>query len=217
MKNLVLCLIFILSCKKNDDKINTIKNVQQNFATDTIKIDKVNDKVLRELLLPYCFKVDMLPKSNYYQTNLDTFLTHHNLERNNSLNENKKFHKYTVDFVSDKQANFMHYPYDGKAYALKKLTINSEITAILYAYTFDSEMIQPRIEIQTFDNKQNNIDNLIIASTFSSECSGYRDFCISQDKIITINNYYYCSDIDTKYENKYKYKINDVGQFVYEN
>lgn len=108
----------------------------------------------------------------------------------------------------------MHYLYDGKAYAIKKLTINSNITAVLYAYIFDSEMIQPRIEIQTFNNKQKNIDNLIIASTFSSECTGYRDFCISKDKIITIYNYYYCSDIDAKYENKYKYKINDMGKFI---
>ena len=45
--------------------------------------------------------------------------------------------------------------------------------------------------------------------------SGYRDFCISQNNIITINNYYYCSDIDIEYKNQYKYKISDIGTFVF--
>ena len=215
MKNLVLCyLIFILSCKKNDDKVSAISYVEKASAIDTTKHDSINKKS-KELSLPYCFKIDTLPKSNYYQTNLDTFLIHHNLKKNNLLSENKKFHKNTEDFVSDKQANFMHYPYDGKAYAINKLIINDKITAIFYAYLFDSEMIQPRIEIQTFDKNQKNIDNLIIASTFSSECSGYRDFCINEEKSITIYNYYYCSDIDTKYKNYYKYKISDNGKFIF--
>ena len=183
MKNLILSLILILlSCKNNENKIYKTELVLRTSLSDTTKKNNDGNRRLDELNLPYCFKIDTLPKSNYYQTNLDTFLIHHNLKKNNLLEENKKFHKNTVDFVSDKQANYMHYPYDGKAYAFKKLIINNKITAVFYAYLFDSEMIQPRIEIQTFDNNKKNIDNLIIASTFSSECSGYRDFCINQNK-----------------------------------
>lgn len=211
MKNLIFVLIlFLLSCKY-DNKINTTKETQKVSIVDTIKYNNI--KKVKELLLPYCLKVDTLPKSNYYQTDLDTFLIHHNIVKNEIIDINTKFHKNTEDFVSNKQANFMHYPYAGKAVAIKTLNINSKITAILYAYLFDSEIIQPRIEIQTFNNKQENIDNLIIASTFSSECSGYRDFCIGQDKIITINNYYYCDD--TEYKNFYKYKISDTGKFIF--
>ena len=216
MKNLILSLILILlSCKNNENKIYKTELVLRTSLSDTTKKNNDGNRRLDELNLPYCFKIDTLPKSNYYQTNLDTFLIHHNFKKNNLLEENKKFHKNTVDFVSDKQANYMHYPYDGKAYAFKKLIINNKITAVFYAYLFDSEMIQPRIEIQTFDNNKKNIDNLIIASTFSSECSGYRDFCINQNKIITINNYYYCSDIDAEYKNQYKFKITDNGRFIF--
>lgn len=217
MKNLILSIILILlSCKKSDNKINKTEFFQKVPITDIINKSSNNIETIGidELTLPFCLKIDTIPKSNYYQINLDTFLIYHDLKCNN-LSENKKFHKNTIDFVSDRQAIFMHYPYNGKAYAVKKLTINDKITAIFYAYLFSSEMIQPRIEIQTFDNNQRNIDNLIIASTFSSECSGYRDFCISQNNIITINNYYYCSDIDIEYKNQYKYKISDIGTFVF--
>ncbi|WP_294251242.1 hypothetical protein [uncultured Chryseobacterium sp.] len=171
-----------------------------------------NDKNVKELIVPFCLKIDTLPKSNYYQTNLDTFLLHHNIAKTNELNLNTQFHKNTEDFVSDKQANFMHYPFNGNAFAIRKLKVSNTINAVFYTYLFDSEIIQPRIEIQTFDDKQTNIDNLIIASTFSSECSGYRDFCIDKHKIITINNYYYCDGIE--YKNLYKYKISNSGKFV---
>lgn len=214
MKNLIICLIFIIACKENDVKVNTISDIQEASIADTVK-NNINNKELREISLPYCFKIDTLPKSNFYQTNLDTFLIHHNLKKNNLLKENKKFHKKTEDFISEKQGNFMHYPYEGNAYAINKLKINNKITAIFYAYLFDSEMIQPRIEIQTFDSNQKNIDNLIVSSTFSSECSGYRDFCINSMKTITINDYYYCNDIHAQYKNQYKYKINDTGKFVH--
>jgi len=213
MKYILLIVTLMLSCIQHDYKLK--KNFREHSVGNKSVIKKASKEYLEELRLPYCFKVETLPTSNYYQTNLDTFLIHHNLKRDNVLNINKKFHKNTVDFISDKQSNFMHYLYHGNAYAIKKLTINSEITAILYGYIYDSEMIQPRIEIQTFDKKQNNIDNLIIASTFSSECSGYRDFCVNNDKIITINNYYYCNDINTEYKNIYKFKINDKGRFIY--
>ena len=212
MKNLAFILIFILLSCKHNNKTNSLKNTHNSGNT---KIIKSNNKELKEIFLPYCFKIDTMPKSNYYQTKLDTFLSYHSIVKSNLLDVNRLFHKNTEDFVSDKQANFMHYNYDGKAFAISKLKINNNITAIFFVYLFDSEMIQPRIEIQTFDHNQKNIDNLIIASTFSSECSGYRDFCISQKKIISINDYYYCEEIE--YKNQYKYKINDTGKFIFSN
>lgn len=212
MKNLAFILIFILLSCRYDNKTNSLKNTQNSGKTETIKS---NNKELEEIFLPYCFKVDTMPKSNYYQTKLDAFLSHHSIIKSNLSDVNRLFHKNTEDFVSDKQANFMHYPYEGKAFAISELKINNNITAIFFVYLFDSEMIQPRIEIQTFDHNQKNIDNLIIASTFSSECSGYRDFCISQKKIISINDYYYCEEIE--YKNQYKYKINDTGKFIFSN
>ncbi len=199
----------MFSCK-HGNKTDNMQNNQKILKTEIIKY---SDEELKEIFLPYCLKIDTIPKNNYYQTNLETFLSYHNFVKSNLEKSNGMFHKNTQDFVSDKQANYMHYPYEGKAFVISKLKINDNITAIFYAYLFDSEMIQPRIEIQTFDNNKKNIDNLIIASTFNSECSGYRDFCISQDKIISINNYYYCDD--NEYKNQYKYKISENGQFLF--
>lgn len=181
------------------------------ISRNNIEYEKI-DEDTKKVLEPFCLKIDTLPKSNYYETNLDTFLLRHNIAKTNDLNLNCKFHKKTEDFVSDKQANFMHYPFNGNAFAVKKLKVSNTVNAVFYAYLFNSEIIQPRIEIQTFDNRQINIDNLIIASTFSSECSGFRDFCIDKHKIITLNNYYYCDGIE--YKNIYKYKIDDNGKFV---
>lgn len=217
MKNTITIIIFLLLSCKYDNRNNKIKNIPQKSTISFTENKEVNESDgLKELSLPYCLKIDTLPKSDYYQTDLDTFLFHHNFVKNTLSDINAIFHRNTEDFISDKQANFMHSPYNGKAFAISILRINDKITAIFYAYLIDSEIIQPRIEIQTFDNNQKNIDNLIIASTFTSECSGYREFCITKDKIITINNYYYCSDDgDAEYKNQFKYKISDTGKFVF--
>ncbi|TDO94965.1 hypothetical protein [Flavobacterium sp. 245] len=121
MKNLAFILMFILLSCKYDNKTNSLKNTQNSRNTETIKS---NNKQLTEIFLPYCFKIDTLPKSNYYQTKLDNFLSYHSIIKSNLSDVNRLFHKNTEDFVSDKQANFMHYPYEGKAFAISKLKIN---------------------------------------------------------------------------------------------
>ena len=99
MKNLILSLILILlSCKNNENKIYKTELVLRTSLSDTTKKNNDGNRRLDELNLPYCFKIDTLPKSNYYQTNLDTFLIHHNLKRNKLLEENNRFHKNTIDF-----------------------------------------------------------------------------------------------------------------------
>ena len=86
MKSLILSLILILlSCKKNNNKIYKTELVLRTSLSDTTKKNNDGNRRLDELNLPYCFKIDTLPKSNYYQTNLDTFLIHHNLKKNNLL------------------------------------------------------------------------------------------------------------------------------------
>ena len=81
MKNLILSLILILlSCKNNENKIYKTELVLRTSLSDTTKKNNDGNRRLDELNLPYCFKIDTLPKSNYYQTNLDTFLIHHNLK-----------------------------------------------------------------------------------------------------------------------------------------
>lgn len=84
---------------------------------------------------------------------------------------------------------------------------------MVYAYLLDSEIIQPRIEFQTFNKNNKNIDNLIVASTFASECSGYRDFCI-QDNIVKIYDHFYCDEENLNYQKNYEFKINDDGKFI---
>ncbi len=69
MKNLILILILILillSCKKNNNKIYKTELVLRTSLSDTIKKNNYENRSLDELNLPYCFKIDTLPKSNYY-------------------------------------------------------------------------------------------------------------------------------------------------------
>lgn len=215
MKNIITALILILISCRNENKGTLNEKELKNSKTTTYNHAKncaSRDDQLKELSLPFCLTIDTLAKSNYYQTHLDTFLMHHRFKRDLSLKINKEFHENTKDFISEKQANYMHYPFKGKGFAISKFIINNKVTAVLYAYLYESEISQPRIEIQTFDKQQKNIDNLIIASAFTSECSGYRNFCISRSKVIMIYNYYYCND--TEYKNEYKYKINSNGMFV---
>ncbi len=203
---IILIVIFsILSCNQNEiKKTNTIQKI------DLKVIKKLNNNSRKS---DYCLKIDTLPKSNYYQTNLDTFLMRHQLVINSNQQINQLFHKSTKDFITKNEINFMHYMYNGKAYSVKEIKISNDITAIFYAYLFDSEIIQPRIEIQTFNKKQKNIDNLIIASTFSSECAGYREFCIDENTI-EVFDYYYCYEYNQQHKGVYKFKINDNGVFV---
>jgi len=208
MKSILISLVIIIciSCKQNNySKVDTKKN-DINAFQDTLKDLDVIKK-------PFCIKIDTLPKSDYYQVDLDTFLTYHHLIKINNDLMNNKFHKGTKDFISKNENYFVNYPYKDNAFAIKRMNINKNITAIFYAYLFNSEIIQPRIEIQTFNNKQENIDNLIVASTFTSECSGYREFCLDND-IIKIFDYYYCSEESQEYKNTYEFKINNEGKFI---
>ena len=217
MRNIIICLtlIFLSSCKYENKDINRENEINK------VAINQSNNNLaLKELLLPYCLKIDTLYKNDYYESNLDTFLIHHNIHKSYSLEINKRFHNRTIDFVSEKEEGFMHYPHNKEAWAIYKMFINSKVTVIFYAYLYQSEISQPRIEIQTFDNKQRNIDNLIIASTFTYECGGNRGFCIDKNKKITINDYYGCYDVEdenappTIIQKSYKFKISDKGRFV---
>lgn len=198
-----IIIIFLASCKNNEVKNESNKNI--NEVTNNFDASKIIE-------LPYCLKVDFETGNNYYQTNIDTFLLKHNLKRNN--NEiNNLFNSSTVDFISEDKDYFMHYPYNGKAYSVGKIVVNDKITAILYAYLVNSEITQPRIEIQTF-NGNKLVDKLIVASIFSSECTGFRDFCISKDFEIKVKDYYGCGeDESSNYENVYDFKINKNGFF----
>lgn len=196
---IILIIIILTSCKNNEVKQNNIKKSHELDHSKNIK-------------LPYCLKVDFETGNEYYQTNIDTFLLKHNLQR--SKNESDKlFSANTVDFVSEDKDYFMHYSYSGKASSVGKIIINDKITAVLYAYLVNSEITQPRIEIQTF-NDDKLVDKLIVASIFTSECSGFRDFCISKDFEIKVKEYYGCSeDESSKHENLYDFKISKNGFF----
>ncbi|MCT3921580.1 hypothetical protein HZP98_18115 [Elizabethkingia anophelis] len=209
MKNIILLSFSVLigmssiSCKQNNATENStnVKTKEASFSKMQTKED------------PFCVKIDTLPKSDYYQMNIDTFLMYHQLVKINDKLLDSKFSKETKDFISQKENYFMHYPYKGNAVAIKKIQINKDITAVFYAYLFQSEIIQPRIEIQTFNDKSENIDKMIVASTFSSECSGYREFCINQN-ILDIYDHYYCDEGKLDHNQKYKFMINDKGKFI---
>lgn len=212
---IILFYCFILSsCNQKDHS-------DHREYRDNKKTSSVNNSFpeLEFMTIPYCLDIDTLNKSNYYQVNLDTFLTSHQIKKSSNLEINKLFHKNTIDFVSKSSPFYMHYLYNKEAFAIKKLQINNNIFAVFYTYLFNSEISQPRIEIQTFNNDKKNIDNLIISSVFNSECSGFRNFCINKDKIIEIKDYYYCNDQENgesnDFKNIYYYRIDNNGKFIH--
>jgi hypothetical protein len=199
---IAIVIIFFTSCRNNEIKNGDKKTIE--VVTDFSGTDNIE--------LPYCLKVDFETGNEYYQTNIDTFLVKHNLKRNNDK-INNLFSAKTIDFVSEDENYFMHYPYDGKASSVGKIVVNNKITAVFYAYLFSSEKTQPRLEIQTFSEGK-LIDKLIVASIFTSECSGFRDFCINKEFIIEIKDYYGCSEDEiSQAEHTYDFKINKDGFF----
>ncbi|MFZ0596473.1 MAG: hypothetical protein WAM46_05780 [Flavobacterium sp.] len=199
---IAVIIIFFTSCRNNEIKSGDKKAIEV--------VDDFSD--IGHIESPYCLKVDFETGNEYYQTNIDTFLLKHNLKRNTS-EINNLFSSNTVDFISDEKDYFMHHPYSGKASSVGKIIINGKINAVLYAYLVNSEITQPRIEIQTF-NGDKLVDKLIVASIFTGECNGFRDFCISKDFEIKVKDYYGCGDDESsKYENVYDFKISKNGFF----
>lgn len=99
-----------ISCKQNNATENStnVKTKEASFSKMQTKED------------PFCVKIDTLPKSDYYQMNIDTFLMYHQLVKINDKLLDSKFSKETKDFIPQKENYFMHYPYKGNAVAIKK-------------------------------------------------------------------------------------------------
>lgn len=82
-----------------------------------------------------------------------------------------------------------------------------------------SDLIMPRIELQTFDKQGNNVDSMIVFYGFVSECWGERTFCIDKNFNVKIISKYGCHPDVNEGEKFYIdnisiFKINKEGKFI---
>lgn len=222
MKKIILILLLanFIACRQ---KTSTTTERETDFTTQQELSNppkEISFDDLEEILLPFCMKSQR--KTNGYYSEIDTFLLSHKLKKSLDKEINALFHKGTIDFVAD--SLLIAYPYfqereDSPPFAIKKMQINDNITAVLYAYIKISDLLVPRIELQTFDKQGNYIDSLIIFYEFVYECSGNRFFCIDNNFLIKLNTVFACAPEMNEGENlllewEDVFKITETGKIV---
>lgn len=240
---LFISFICLFSCKRERTKgiLDKNKNAyqvedivyQKEETIDQIKKDTLSKKVdfteeikdLKDISFPFCIKKPS-KRSTFYDIQIDSFLSFHKMSKSSNLFISSKFHKRTNDFITEKENPFYtFYPYQGNSedtqpYAINKIKINDDITAIFYAYIKISDLLVPSIELQTFDKEGNNIDNLVVYYYYVNECSSYRNFCIDKNLKINIYTYLHCSgdydaeSKDIRFKNNAIFSINEKGKFI---
>ena len=235
MKKIVLFLLLtanFIACKQNTNSIDkktekeefTVTNSEKEEFTITNSKKEISFDDLEEVSLPFCIESPLNPSNNYYGE-IDTFLIYHKLKKSLDKEINTLFHKGTIDFLTEKDNSFFKlFPYyqdreDSPPFAVKKIKINEEVIGVFYVYIKISELIIPRIELQTFDKQGNYIDSLIVYYKFVSECSGDRHFCIDKNFLIKINTEFGCAPEVNEGENlllewKDVFKITETGKIV---
>ena len=221
MKKLIIFLLLanFIACKRNTNSADkkeefTVTNSKEEIAFDD----------LEEVSLPFCIKGSYV-KDDLYYVDIDKFLGFHKLKKSLNKEVNALFHKGTIDFLTEKDNSFFKlFPYyqdreDSPPFAVKKIKINEEVIGVFYVYIKISELIIPRIELQTFDKQGNYIDSLIVYYKFVSECSGDRHFCIDKNFLIKINTEFGCAPEVNEGENlllewKDVFKITETGKIV---
>ena len=235
MKKIVLFLLLtanFIACKQNTNSIDkktekeefTVTNSEKEEFTVTNSKKEISFDDLEEVSLPFCIKGSYV-KDDLYYVDIDKFLGFHKLKKSLNKEVNALFHKGTIDFLTEKDNSFFKlFPYyqdreDSPPFAVKKIKINEEVIGVFYVYIKISELIIPRIELQTFDKQGNYIDSLIVYYKFVSECSGDRHFCIDKNFLIKINTEFGCAPEVNEGENlllewKDVFKITETGKIV---
>ena len=221
MKKLIIFLLLanFIACKRNT---NSADKKEEFTVTNSKKEISFDD--LEEVSLPFCIKGSYV-KDDLYYVDIDKFLGFHKLKKSLNKEVNALFHKGTIDFLTEKDNSFFKlFPYyqdreDSPPFAVKKIKINEEVIGVFYVYIKISELIIPRIELQTFDKQGNYIDSLIVYYKFVSECSGDRHFCIDKNFLIKINTEFGCAPEVNEGENlllewKDVFKITETGKIV---
>ena len=222
MKKLIIFLLLanFIACKRNANF--TDKKTEKEEFTITNSKKEISFDDLEEVSLPFCIKGSYV-KDDLYYVDIDKFLGFHKLKKSLNKEVNALFHKGTIDFITNEEV-LIAYPYyqeseDSPPFAVKKIKINEEVIGVFYVYIKISELIIPRIELQTFDKQGNYIDSLIVYYKFVSECSGDRHFCIDKNFLIKINTEFGCAPEVNKGENlllewKDVFKITETGKIV---
>ena len=235
MKKIVLFLLLtanFIACKQNTNSIDKktekeefiVTNSEKEEFTVTNSKKEISFDDLEEVSLPFCIKGSYV-KDDLYYVDIDKFLGFHKLKKSLNKEVNALFHKGTIDFLTEKDNSFFKlFPYyqdreDSPPFAVKKIKINEEVIGVFYVYIKISELIIPRIELQTFDKQGNYIDSLIVYYKFVSECSGDRHFCIDKNFLIKINTEFGCAPEVNEGENlllewKDVFKITETGKIV---
>ena len=235
MKKIVLFLLLtanFIACKQNTNSIDKktekeefiVTNSEKEEFTVTNSEKEISFDDLEEVSLPFCIKGSYV-KDDLYYVDIDKFLGFHKLKKTLNKEVNALFHKGTIDFLTEKDNSFFKlFPYyqdreDSPPFAVKKIKINEEVIGVFYVYIKISELIIPRIELQTFDKQGNYIDSLIVYYKFVSECSGDRHFCIDKNFLIKINTEFGCAPEVNEGENlllewKDVFKITETGKIV---
>ena len=235
MKKIVLFLLLtanFIACKQNTNSIDKktekeefiVTNSEKEEFTVTNSEKEISFDDLEEVSLPFCIKGSYV-KDDLYYVDIDKFLGFHKLKKSLNKEVNALFHKGTIDFLTEKDNSFFKlFPYyqdreDSPPFAVKKIKINEEVIGVFYVYIKISELIIPRIELQTFDKQGNYIDSLIVYYKFVSECSGDRHFCIDKNFLIKINTEFGCAPEVNEGENlllewKDVFKITETGKIV---
>ena len=235
MKEIILFLLLaanFIACKQNTNSIDKktekeefiVTNSEKEEFTVTNSEKEISFDDLEEVSLPFCIKGSYV-KDDLYYVDIDKFLGFHKLKKTLNKEVNALFHKGTIDFLTEKDNSFFKlFPYyqdreDSPPFAVKKIKINEEVIGVFYVYIKISELIIPRIELQTFDKQGNYIDSLIVYYKFVSECSGDRHFCIDKNFLIKINTEFGCAPEVNEGENlllewKDVFKITETGKIV---
>ena len=228
MRKIILFLLFVnfIACRqkpkvteKETEKKETTTQQELSYPKKEISFDD-----LEEILLPFCIESPLNPSNNYYGE-IDTFLIYHKLKKSLDKEINTLFHKGTIDFLTEKDNSFFKlFPYyqdreDSPPFAVKKIKINEEVIGVFYVYIKISELIIPRIELQTFDKQGNYIDSIILYYRLANECSSERTFCIDKNFKIKIQTDFFCSGEldegeDFSYNSTNTFKITETGKIV---
>ena len=227
MKKIILFLLLtnFIACKQ---KPNITEKERKKEITTQQELSYPKKEIsfddLEEILLPFCIESPLNPSNNYYGE-IDTFLIYHKLKKSLDKEINTLFHKGTIDFLTEKDNSFFKlFPYyqdreDSPPFAVKKIKINEEVIGVFYVYIKISELIIPRIELQTFDKQGNYIDSIVLYYHLVSECSANRYFCIDKKFKIKIQTDFFCSGElddgeDFSYHSTDIFKITETGKIV---
>ena len=212
MRNRFFWILFIIAL------LILIIIIRFNFLSSITHIvekpDSLNFKVskrceLPEIKLPINFSFDL----NSEPYSIDSSLIKYNFKRVKSCTE-YLFSQKTEDFLEKSLLGYAYTPQEEKINASPFGIISSfkPYTIVAFGYDYAGELINQRIELQVFKDKNHLTDKLIVADFGIGECTIIRQFSFNSNGQLNIEINSGCYDIenDTLAEN-YKYEL--VFQF----